>query len=222
MPAGKFYRYSKGKGASSIKATTSQKASMALVIANRNKKKLSSYLQHEKKFIDVNQTIFEIPDTGFVHMLNGVAVGDSFTQREGRNVLIKNLWLRFELILATDRASSNIRLMIIKDTMNNGSGLPSLDDILDSVTISSHYDVNNMPQYVKLYDRTWELADGNHPCFVRQKKITKDIKVSFSNNTADVNSIQKNAIFLVGISDVPTAQNPPEMIYRSRIRFIDN
>ncbi len=218
---GRLYKY-KRKRTTKLKINTSQKAILAYDMAQCNKKKLTSYLQHEKKFIDVNQSIFEINDTGFVHMLNGVAVGDSFTQREGRNTLIKNLWLRFELILATDRASSNVRLMIIKDTMNNGSGLPSLDDILDSVTISSHYDVNNMPQYIKLYDRTWEMADGNHPCFVRQKRITKDIKVSYSNNTADVNSIQKNAIFLVGISDVPTGQNPPEMIYRSRIRFIDN
>ncbi len=200
---GRLYKY-KRKRTTKLKINTSQKAILAYDMAQRNKKKLTSYLQHEKKFIDVNQSIFEINDTGFVHMLNGVAVGDSFTQREGRNTLIKNLWLRFELILATDRASSNVRLMIIKDTMNNGSGLPSLDDILDSVTISSHYDVNNMPQYIKLYDRIWEMADGNHPCFVRQKRITKDIKVSYSNNTADVNSIQKNAIFLVGISDVPT------------------
>jgi len=207
---------------SRIKINTSQKAQLALNIANKNTKKLSNSLQGEKKFIDNENAGFVVTDAGTIFLLNGVGVGDTSSTREGRRTLLKHIKFNFELVHDPLITTSNVRIILLKDSMNNGGGLPAILDILNSDDVSSQYTVNNIPQYTILWDRVFELSNVFKPCIVRTKKKKLKINVWHNNNGSGNDSIQKNAIFLLALSDVPVANNPPTMIYRNRFRFIDN
>ena len=211
----KRFRNGNGKSNGSI-------ATKALKIATANKNKLKN-LQHELKFIDTDQAAqLVVSDVGIFILLNGVPTGDTNNEREGRKTLLKKLRLNYELIHNPARSTSNIRMMIIKDTMNNGSGLPVTTDLLNSADISAQITANNIPQYKVMWDKLHELSNAFKPCMVRRKFKKFSIPVWHNTNTGNDDSIQKNAVFLFLISDVPAGDSPPTIIFRNRIRFIDN
>ncbi len=216
MPNNKIKSRYGPKGTAAVKA---------LQMAKDNKKKLRN-LQHEKKFINKEEDDLTVSDNGVFKMLNSIAIGDTATTREGRKLLMKKLRTSFRMENNPDVSvnATNIRIIIFKDTMSNGTGLPALTDLLNSQNILSFISVSNIPQYQILFDRMYNISNnGNTPLIIRKiNKYKMNIPVWFSDNSDTDNSIQKNALILFMMSDRSPAENPPLVSYKSRIRFIDN
>jgi len=186
----------------------------------------------ERKVIDVAQTLTPVNTTGSVTLLNGVATGDDFTDRDGRKILMTALQLRG--IAYRDTATGQnlpdlIRIMIVEDLQANGAA-PAVTDILKTAEPTSFMNMNNRDRFKVHFDRqlpismstvagTSALSNGGVHNISVYKKL--NASVTFQGTANTIASIATSSFFLVTIGNIAAGTNDSAFLWSSRIRFID-
>jgi len=84
---------------------------------------------NELNTIDVNSASYVADTTGTVTLLNGVATGDDFTDRTGRKIVMKSIYIRgLVKFIDTSSGPTLCRLIIIYDNQTNGAA-PVMTDM---------------------------------------------------------------------------------------------
>lgn len=123
----------------------------------------------EKKVNDIAAASYAINTTGSFTLLAFPVVGADFTQRIGRKVMLRNLYIRG--FLSTDPAStagtSNgivtqcCRMIIFADLQPNGAA-PAVTDLLNTATSVSHLNLNNRDRFKVYCDKQWVFGPYLH------------------------------------------------------------
>ncbi len=190
-----------------------QVASKALSTAYAVKKLLNV----EKKVFDLNHTTSP-PVAGNVTPMSLIQQSDLTSGRSGNSVLLKSVQLRGHLTSTV--AGQSARLIIVRDTDNQGA-TPSVADILSGSAIESPMDIITYPNRFKvLWDKTYDLS--NSGVTRRSFKMFKavDFHLKFHSTGGGAADTRDNALYLLTIS--AGSGTVPTTAIHTRLRFIDN
>ncbi len=184
-------------------------------------KYLKSLINTEFKTNDISQGGVNIPSTGTVNTMNGLAQGDDIDDRSGRVVRWKSVQVSGVINLAASTATqSTVRMLLVIDKQPTGV-LPTVVQILDLANMTAFRNLDNRKRFVILKDfRVTVNTDHPEKVFKFYKKL--DMKTIYdASNAGDITDISSNSLHFVFLGDeatnVPTF---PSLTFRSR--FIDN
>lgn len=184
----------------------------------------------EKKVIDVDPGNLNVTTTGTVTLINGVATGTDFTDRVGRKIIMRSVYVR-GIIFPDDFSTLNslARIMLVYDMQANGAA-PAITDILKSATSVSQLNLNNRDRFRVLMDKQWVLGAidntatqsvAGSPTVHALKKFTRlNHEVLFNGTGATVASIATGALYLVTVGTQAAGAAATTTI-STRVRFED-
>lgn len=196
-----------------------------------------TYTVPELKYKDVTATGI-LSGAGSFALLNPLNVGTSSTTRIGRNITIKKLHIKFNIVgsafsFTPTSPAQSVRAIVLFDMQPNGA-LPAASDILEDATtgvqVVSSTALKYGSRFKILMDKRWVVnnqlsasqAPANYECFDEQY-LNLNLKCTYANtNNGDVTDIETGALLLFLTSDTGTAADQPALQFYNRIRFTDN
>lgn len=178
----------------------------------------------ELKAIDtsVNEAV---STTGGVMLLNGIVPGVGLNQRVGRQVKMASLSaiLRFS-VGATTGVDQFHRYLIVRDKQANGGAL-TVNDVLDSTSVSAMLNLSNQHRFVILHDELVHLnasaEPGSEVPFQRQFRV--DSLVQYNSGTAGtVADIATNSLYFIFIGSVAVGTTDGTVTGTFRLRYTDD
>jgi len=195
-------------------------ARSAILIASATKKLLNV----EYKFHDVQLTGVGLTETGTIVQLTNIAQGDTDQTRDGSQVKLTRLDIKYFLGSHVDQPLTQVRVMLIHDKQTNQAIYSLADLLVDSSTsdnIVSPLNLDNKYRFRILYNKIHSLTNSgsNHAI---NRKIHKELnmRIRYDASTAAIADITSSSLSLVLISNQPV--NQPAITLFSRIRYIDN
>jgi len=187
----------------------------------------------ERKLVDtlfVNIPINDTVTMSTIVPVNLTAEGTDFTDRIGRKILMKSVYLQLNFArpfgVATPQTNF-VRMMVILDRQVNGA-LPTMSQILDlpgsgdpSVEMMSPNNINNSKRFVTLWDHRFSLYNGFIEGRMLKKFIRLDQTVQYSGTTATIGACRTNALYAVFIGNSATGSaDNVEIDGLIRFRFV--
>lgn len=184
----------------------------------------------ELNTVDVDEATYVADTTGSVTLLNGVAQGDDFTNRTGRKMTMKSLYIR-GLVKNVDSVSGpNLaRMIIVYDNQTNGAA-PVITDILKAASSTSQINLNNRDRFRILCDQQYAIGAIDNTAtqayaagpivfdFKLYKKL--NLETIFGGTTAAVASINTGSLYMITIGDQAAGAGSLFKL-TTRIRFLD-
>lgn len=199
-----------------------QAAAIALTAAKVAK--LTGLINTEFKYLDRNISLQPNQATGGFVLLNGTDRGDGVSNREGRQLRVKSLQLKYRVIMHSSALRTTTRVMVVVDKKPDGA-IFTLADLLEqggTYPVYGMRNLNNRNRFVIL--KEWNIAtDAVERDTSRVMKYYKnlDMKVTYDDSdTATIADIQNNSLYIVTMSNETT--NLPLIEGQARIRFLDN
>lgn len=206
----------------------------------------------EKKWYDTNRPSTAISSTGLVQPLLGLTVwsGDNTlrqNEREGNTINMLSYRINGEVYIDQNFASpdfnNKVRILLVQMTDDNINA-PALTDIMEDVTsgnaLYSFYKIKGQRRFKVHYDKTFNLQNVQQTAsttagmsattstenfrknFNISAKVPKSgLKISYSQGSISGNGPVVNGLFFVAYSD-SGAISHPAIVYRSRMRYLDN
>lgn len=189
--------------------------------------------REELKFVDtvITATASSANYTaaGVVTLLNGIAQGDDYSARDGRQATMKSVALKTTVYyIANGTTPGAARTMLVWDNAANGA-LAAVTDILASASAASFPNINNAQRFTILRDYVVELGGlsitatqtySQAPAVQKvDLYVPLDDVTQFLGTGATIASIQNGALLLLTIGDNQAAQNS-QMV--ARVRFADD
>lgn len=196
----------------------------------------------EKKYVDVDTTIYQVNTTGSITLLNGLSRGDdAAAQRVGRKVTMTSVNVRGYASTessqnvggATASTSQMVRCLIVYDSQPNG-GTPALVDILKEARPESQLNINNRDRFSVLAN--WEYAfgpittgvagitaaDNQAMCLNLYRGGLRMPVIFNSNNNGNATDINTGAIWMVWVGNVAAGTNlDANARVTTRCRYLD-
>lgn len=185
----------------------------------------------ELKYVDVAAAAYVADTTGTVTLLNGIAVGDDNTTRDGRQVVIKSVQVRGKLV-PVDAATNPVKARIIIFWDNaTVAGTPTIAAVLSAATANSFPLVNNQNRFTILVDRSYVIGGFDTTATqtyamcptVQDVEIYKPIgSITQYNGTGATDaSIANGGLYMITIGD-QAAGVGGSFTLATRVRFTDN
>lgn len=196
-----------------------------------------TYTIPELKYTDV--TAFgAVSGSGSFSLLNGLNLGTSAVTRVGRQIMMKSIHLKFDmngsLFANTPTSAANmLRIMILYDAQPNGA-LPAASDLLENTTTGVQTISGTAMRYAQrfriLYDKRWILqhqlsstTTGTFSSVFDEVYLKVNLKTIYANsNNGDITDIDTGALLLFITSDAAATANYPDLLFYSRVRYVDN
>jgi len=184
----------------------------------------------ERKTIDVDQANYVADTTGSVTLLNGVATGTDFTDRIGRKIIMRSLYIQGYVAAIDNTVSPNIsRLIVVYDNQSNGAA-PAVLDVLKQASSISQINLNNRDRFKILVNKTFPIAVIDNTATqalagsptIHKVKIFKKLRheALFNGTTAAIGSIATGSIYMITIGNT-AANTGGNFNLSSRVRFED-
>lgn len=203
---GKTFKKMVSYGGTAVKALSLAKTAIGLLNA-------------EHKFIDSPISGVNIPSTGSITLLSATAEGDGASQRNGRSIKLKDMYLRFELNRGT--VDNLARVLVVRQTMTNGAVPPLADLFADSTNVMSGYNKEFMGQQYQILHDSFHTITTDSPLKFFKKKIFLNSHEKFQGSGATAADVSVGAIFLV-IWGRSASATPGTYNAFVRINFMDN
>lgn len=184
----------------------------------------------EKKFLSLTSTDASIDIAGVLVHLSAVAQGDDVSNRTGNDITCDYIDANITLSNLNAGTSLNdaafLRCMIVQDTQQNNAN-PTIAQVLESVTPSSHLNIDNIGRFKVLYDWKGMLNVPNLTgastmatrkfLHVYKKLYGKSRKIEYTGaNATDVHNNNLYAIFITDTDEVGT------FFFDFRMGYYDN
>jgi len=235
-----FQKYSSKNKQTAARAAVA--AARATIIASRRMPRPGTFrtggfgprYPGELKTIDTSGEGLCVSSSDAITLINGVATGNDFTDRNGRKITMKSIfirgWLQGQDITNGSPLGNLCRVMLVYDKQANGT-VTTQDAILKTKEAQSQLQLNNRDRFVVLADKTVALGTitnvatqsvaGSPTC--RAIKIFKKVNldVQFSGTDATISSIATGALYILCVGSQATSDGH-KFVYTSRIRFLDS
>lgn len=154
-------------------------------------------------------------------LLTGIAQGDDVSNRSGRKILLKSVFIRGNLNINSSATQTNVRFMIIMDKNGNGA-TPGAAEVFNSTSsINLVLNPDNAGERFKvLWDKNFNLSINGRGNATVYKYIKLFNHCGFDGTSGAVGDCTSNHLWLVTISSEAT--NTPAWSAFTRVRFIDN
>jgi len=186
----------------------------------------------ELKYNDVAPTTYVADLTGTVTLLNGIAIGDDNTTRDGRQISNKSVHIQGLVYPVDDNTFVNLaRVLIVWDSQPNSGTIAGITDILTSADACAPTNLNNRERFTILRDlrfsmgkvsdtATQAFSNGDNTHVINEFIKLKDVKTTYSGTTAAIGSIATGALLMVTIG-LAVAASASTVRVSSRLRYTD-
>lgn len=176
----------------------------------------------ELKYLDTVSTGIAVDSSGTLILLNGCAQGDDINTREGREIRIKSLRIKWKPAINASATGTIVRCILFIDKQVNASA-PSVTTILkNSGALNlAQMDLAYRKRFKILYDKYITMSNNSMEETVEDYFRKMNLVVEYNSSSAGtVADIVTNALYMLLISDQAT--NTPTVVYWNRVRFYDN
>lgn len=158
------------------------------------------------------------PNIGTITLLNGMAQGDTSSQRTGNSILMRNIFLRLGFQQHPSATTTTYRVMLVLDTQQVGDTSPTISDILETVNVYSPLSTASSGRFKVM--KNWFFNTNNVSTTFRALNYYKDVRFHTRYNGPANTDIQKNGLYLITLSDQAT--NAPSFTYTWKVGYHDN
>lgn len=174
----------------------------------------------------VTTTLTGVLDTtGGVQLLNGLAQGSDFTNRIGRKLLMKALYIRLQIVPAATPTSQTNRVLIVYDRQTNGAD-PLITAVLDSANPAALMNLNNRERFRVIWDYSFATAVNGQTTKLVKKfiRFKRGLDVQYQGTTAAVADVTTGGLFCVTTGNQTAVSTLANLVTGSqvRIRFEDS
>lgn len=201
----------------------------------RDVQQLRSLINVERKFLDLQLAPTAIAGSGAgnVVLMNGIAQGADYNQRNGNSIKMNSVHIEGFLTLDASQANDCIKLSLILDRQPNGT-IATFGDCYDLTTVPGSIALRNsdtVDRYKVLKTKDVVLSTaGKTKVFFKflykfpnhGSKDSMDGHVKYNNTTAAVGSITSNALYFMYCGTLATGATNSGISYSLRLRYIDN
>ena len=184
-------------------------------------KVVKQYVNVEYKVHD--EASSDTPDTTpTIIGLSLIEEGDDNDNRNGRQIKGVSFQMQGSIKIDSSAPDSIVRMIIIQDKHQDGV-LPSSSDIhTGGITVSSLPSDENRKRFVTLYDKRTVVSNSGmgKKIYKYYKKWKPGKKIHYKGIAASQASQGNNNLYLIIVSDEAT--NTPTVIYKTRLKYIDN
>lgn len=181
----------------------------------------------EKKFVDTSISISPVAGSNAFtsgQLLNSLANGTSASDRIGRKVVMKSIYIRWSFEMApTGVDGAPLRILVVYDKQANGA-LAAITAPLVSSAFNSLNNLSNKDRFVTLFDHISDPIDAEGPhavAGVLYKPI--NLEVQFDEDTdGGIDDIMSGAVILYVAQQGTIITAAPTFVCRTRIRYTDN
>lgn len=173
-------------------------------------------LNTERKYLDTTGSTYSCDTTPSVIHLTNIVSGDTQSQRDGRQVKLTKLSGRINIACSSVNGQDNVRVMIIRMKTN---AAPGVTDVLDTATVQSFRNLNNVRFMDVVYDKLYNLDTDNKGQLLVTINKYLQTKVQW---TAGANTVQYGHYYMFILGTWATASNPSTANYSFRVRYVDN
>lgn len=190
--------------------------------AMRGVNMMRGIVNSEKKRFDFALS-FTPSNIGSIQNLSLITAGDDANNRQGNSILAKYMTFQYIIRQAATAIATDIRILIITDTQNQGVD-PTLAQILQftiaNTNITSPINIDNTQRFTVLMDHRHSISNTGAKSLTRKYYKSLNFHMRFTGVlSSDYN---KNAIYLVLISNEGAGATAPTFEGSSRIVFYDN
>lgn len=165
--------------------------------------------RNELKVIDTNTALTPFAATGALQLINGVATGTDYTDRVGRKIIMRSLYMRifiYPTITTNSQNGTTSRCLVVYDTQPNNAP-PAVADILQVNTYDAPMNLSNRDRFKVLYNHyvftpafvyaAASLTNGDPipRMFKCYKKI--NLPTIFSGTGSTIGSIQTGSVYVL-------------------------
>jgi len=191
----------------------------------------------ERKVIDVASSTYQVNSTGSFTLLNACVQGSDYSNRIGRKIVVKSVYIRGLVYPEAATGSAPViqcRMILLVDNQPNGSA-PAVTDVLNTGTATSQLNLNNRDRFKIIRDQTFVLGpqtwvagplisvsgspsvhDVN--CFAKINLET----IYNAGNAGTIADINSGALYMLWIgSTVAASPGDGNAQVSSRVRFVD-
>lgn len=180
----------------------------------------------ELKFIDVSNTtncsISAVTFSAGV-FLNGLVQGSDATQRVGRKVNLKSLYMRYSFQLSPTSTQGCVgRILVVYDKQTNATA-PAITDILLADAFASPNNLSNRDRFVTLVDVLTSpigVQGEFAACDVIYRKINLE-QMFNTGSTGNIGDVTSGGIYAFFSQSGGVGVAAPQIVFRSRIKFTD-
>lgn len=182
--------------------------------------------QEEWKYIDVGAATTAV--AGMFLLLNGCAPGDGASSRDGRQITVQSIQMKFrgeqDPAGSVANASTTARFIVFIDKQANGAA-PAVGDVLDTTSAGfadALRNFNNRKRFKIFMDRRYPvsiLGNGSFAddFYLKRNGLTETV---FNAGTAGtIADITSGSVYVLYGSD--TVVQPPTVVLNCRIRFTE-
>ncbi len=184
--------------------------------------RLKGLINVEFKKVDT-QNVSDITTAEQLRLINGMALGDDISSREGQSVRIKSVQIALTLFLNPLSINTFVRCILFINKQPNQT-LPVIGDLLadgGNIGSTNFRNLNNRKRFVILKDEVIMLqGSGERTKHLEYYKKMDMIEIFDDTSTGGIADITTNALYLILYSG--EAVNGVIQNCRTRIRFIDN
>lgn len=164
----------------------------------------------EKKTIDLDPLTDAVAGgTAVLYLLNGVATGDDFTDRDGRRIFMTSLQAKFSFYVNSAAASAggNFRVMFFYDKQPNGAA-PVVTDVLKSAAALANMNLNNRSRFQLISNKVYAIgpvtttAIGAQSCFTDDIYRKLNLDTQYLGTTNTIASIATGSLYMLYITDI--------------------
>lgn len=197
---------------------------------NPVKRKALSEPGAELKFVDRTEGGVNYNTTTTIALLNGVAVGDDFNTRDGRQIRIKSV----RVILTKDTQITaggdfHFKIWLVWDNQPNGATPAFTDIFTNNATSLTFPNLNNQKRFTILREKEYiySAIATNGSCWQPSNEALSfyhkmDNVTQYLDTGATIASISTGALFLVTAGNVAAAvTGGPTGRMTARVRFTD-
>lgn len=196
----------------------------------------------ERKVIDVGVTTAQVNTTGAITLLNGSTQGTDYTNRIGRKIVVKSLYIRGAMLneqannqLTTGTQGAQAGRMIVFVDMQPNGATPAVTDLLVSASPYSQLNLNNRDRFKIIKDKmyffdpyvyttTATQASAALTNQIKQIKCYKNMNLETiynSGNAGTIGDIQSGALYLLFIGSATSGTTDLNANLSIRVRFVD-
>lgn len=181
--------------------------------------RLKQMVNVEYKNIDTAPGNKTCSSTANLILLNPCSRGDDATDRDGRQIRMKSVYLKGSLVIHASATATWVKIALVCQKEARGTLLTTAQ-VYETEEINALRELDNRRDVFILWDRVFRLNSDNS--MMHWEKYFKiDMKTVFnSGNAGTIADIESNALYLYILSNEAT--NTPTCNVSCRIRFIDN
>jgi len=178
----------------------------------------------EFKSIDLNDQTMDVNTTPHVFLLNGCARGPDINQRDGREIIMRSVQLRYHVGVTSGTGVGQFaRVLVVYDRQTNAADIDATD-VLSSATIYGTRHLDNRKRFTILYDRTHQLnaatESGSEVFQTYYRRLRHPVSFN-SGDAATVACMVSGSLYLITIGNIDPGTTDAAMIFSSRVRFTE-